>query len=358
MLVHRRRRQALTSPQQVERLAKSGKLGPVYLVVGDERWLRDRAIDAVRVAALGNGVAAFNEDKFTAGEVPVSRIVAAARTVPMMAPKRYVLVRSLERWDKKTDEDEGDRDDDDTSPLDELNEYAKAPVDSTCMVLVATRSWTADAGSSAQARKQGFLVECEPLEPHELVEFVVHMAEERGHGIDQETAALVAELVGPELSPVVDAVERLSLFVGAGHAIDEDAVRQCVARIRTADTWGVVAAVQKRDVASALATLKEAYDPRDRGLPMLGAIAWSSRQLAQYKTALDDGAGAGEAARRAAAFSPQRARELGDRARALKPRDLERWLTVLAENRPRAEEGSKRAPDAVLEDMVTKLCRR
>jgi DNA polymerase-3 subunit delta len=346
----------LTSPQQVERLAKSGKLGPVYLFVGDERWLRDRAIDAVRVAALGNGVAAFNEDKFTAGEVPVSRIVAAARTVPMMAPKRYVLVRSLERWDKKTDDDEGDRDDDDTSPLDELNEYAKAPVDSTCMVLVATKL-DGRRRLVAQARKQGFLVECEPLDPRELVEFVVHMAEERGHGIDQETAALVAELVGPELSPVVDAVERLSLFVGAGHAIDEDAVRQCVARIRTADTWGVVAAVQKRDVASALATLKEAYDPRDRGLPMLGAIAWSIRQLAKYKTALDDGAGAGEAARRAAAFSPQRARELGDRARALKPRDLERWLTVLAET-DLALKGSKRAPDAVLEDMVTKLCRR
>jgi DNA polymerase III subunit delta len=115
--------------------------------------------------------------------------------------------------------------------------------------------------------------------------------------------------------------------------------------------------VQKRDVASALATLKDAYDPRDRGLPLFGAIAWSIRQLAKYKCALDEGAGAGEASRRAAAFSPQRARELGERARALKPRDLERWLTVLAET-DLALKGSKRAPDAVLEDMVTRLCKR
>jgi DNA polymerase-3 subunit delta len=346
------------SPQSIEKQAKSGKLLPVYLFVGEERLLRDRAVEAIRSAALGSGVAAFNEDKFTAGETTVDRIVSAARTVPMMAPKRFVHVRSLERWDKqKAAEDEAPAEDDGgATPLDELHDYAKAPIDSTCLVLVATKL-DGRRRLVALARKSGFLVECNPLDPQELVEWVEEACAERGHDIDRETAALVAEMVGPELSPVVDAVERLSLFVGEKKPIDDEAVRQCVVRVRAADTWSVVGAIQRRDLASALATLKEAYDPRDRGLPMLGAIAWSIRQLAKYKTALDDGAGSGEAARRAAAFSPSRARELDQRARALKPRDLERWITVLAET-DLALKGSKRAPDAVLEDMVTRLCRR
>jgi len=348
----------VTSPQSIEKQAKSGKLLPVYLFVGDERLLRDRAIDAVRAAALGSGVAAFNEDKLTAGETTVDKIVSAARTVPMMAPKRFVYVRSLERWDraKAGDDEEEQADDGGASPLDELCEYAKAPVDSTCLVLVATKL-DGRRRLVALARKQGFLVECNPLEPNETVEFVIEACEERGHAIDRETAALVAEMVGPELSPIVDALERLSLFVGGKNPIDDEAVRQCVTRVRAADTWAVVGAVQKRDLAAALATLKEAYDPRDRGLPMLGAIAWSIRQLAKYKCAIDEGAGPGEAARRAAAFSPSRARELASRASALKPRELERWITVLAET-DLALKGSKRAPDAVLEDMVTRLCRR
>jgi DNA polymerase-3 subunit delta len=349
----------MPTPQEIAKQAKSGKLAPIYLFVGDERLLRDRAIDAVRAAALGSGVAAFNEDKFTAGESSVDRIVSAARTVPMMAPKRFVFVRSLERWDKAKagDDDEQASDDDaSTTPLDELFEYAKAPIDSTCVVLVATKL-DGRRRLVALARKQGFLVECNPLDAQELVVWVESECEARGHDIDRETAALVAELVGPELSPIVDAVERLSLFVGEKKSIDDDAVRHCVARTSASDTWAVVAAVQRRDLAAALATLKEAYDPRDRGLPMLGAIAWSIRQLAKYKTALDDGASTGEASRRAAAFSPQRSRELGERARALKPRDLERWITVLAET-DLALKGSKRAPDAVLEDMVTRLCRR
>jgi len=344
-------------PQEIAKAAAAGgKLAPVYLFVGDERLLRDRAIDAIRQAALGTGVAAFNEDKFTAGEASVDKIISAAKTVPMMAPKRFVLVRSLERWDKSTasDDEARDEDDDSTTPLDELHEYAKAPIDSTCVVLVATKL-DGRRRLVALARKQGFLVECEPLKADELVEWVFDECQARGHDIDRETAALVAELVGPELSPVVDAVERLSLFVGERKPIDDDAVRHCVARTSAADTWAVVGAVQRRDLAAALATLKDAYDPRDRGLPMLGAIAWSIRQLAKYKTALDDGAGPGEASRRAAAFSPQRSRELAERARQLKPRDLERWITVLAET-DLALKGSKRAPDAVLEDMVTRLC--
>jgi len=64
-----------------------------------------------------------------------------------------------------------------------------------------------------------------------------------------------------------------------------------------------------------------------------------------------------EAARKAAVFSPQRARELADRAKALRPREIDRWLMVLAET-DLALKGSKRAPDAVLEDMITRLCRR
>jgi len=348
----------VTSPQSVEKSAKNGKLLPIYLFVGDERLLRDRAIDAVRKAALGTGVAAFNEDKFTAGEATVDKIVSAARTVPMMAPKRYVQVRSLERWDKQKagEEEASDDDDKSTSPLDELHDYAKAPIDSTCVVLVATKL-DGRRRLVALARKSGFLVECNPLEAHELVAWIEEAVAERGKDIDRETAALIAELVGPELSPIVDAIERLSLFTGDAKTIDDDAVRQCVVRTSTSDTWSVVAAIQRRDLGSALATLKEAYDPRDRGLPMLGAIAWSIRQLAKYKTALDEGASSGEASRRAAAFSPSRVRELEQRSRALKPRDLERWLTVLAET-DLALKGSKRAPDAVLEDMVTRLCRR
>jgi DNA polymerase-3 subunit delta len=64
-----------------------------------------------------------------------------------------------------------------------------------------------------------------------------------------------------------------------------------------------------------------------------------------------------EAAKRAGAFQPQRARELASRTKPLTERQLEKWLLVLAET-DLALKGSKRPPDAILEDMLTKLCAR
>ena len=98
------------TPSETIAQAKRGMLLPVYVLAGEERFLRDEVVAEIRAAALGGGIAAFNEDKFTAGEVDVDKvIVAAARTVPMMAPKRFVLVRGAERWDASRDADRGGR---------------------------------------------------------------------------------------------------------------------------------------------------------------------------------------------------------------------------------------------------------
>ncbi len=155
----------------------------------------------------------------------------------------------------------------------------------------------------------------------------------RGQGrtqSDRDVAELVAALAGPDLSSVDDAVERLSLYVGAAAPIDEAAVAACVARVRTADTWALVDAVGARDLARAVRTLADAYDPRDRGLPLLGALAWSIRQLARYQAAVEGGASPDEAARVAGVYQPHRARELSQKARAVPQKEVERWMLVLA----------------------------
>src|SRR5580698_7779554 len=91
------------TPAEAIAQAKRGALAPVYLLAGEERFLRDQVVVEIRAAALGGGIAAFNEDKFQAGEVDVDKVIGAARTVPMMAPKRFVLVRGVERWDSARD---------------------------------------------------------------------------------------------------------------------------------------------------------------------------------------------------------------------------------------------------------------
>jgi DNA polymerase III subunit delta len=335
------------TPEEAIKRAEKGDLLPVWLLTGEERLLRDQAFDAIVRNALAGGLSEFNLDKFTAGEAPIDKVLSATRTVPMMAKKRVVVVRGIERWDS---------DGSDEPPLDKIAEYAKAPVDSTCLVLVAEKI-DGRRKLMTLAKKAGFLVDCATVDSRQLPGWIKARAKARGHSIDADVAELIAEIAGPELSYLADVVERLSLYVGPENPITEDAVSVCVTRVRLADTWKLVDAASTKDLGKVLALFADVYDPRDRGLPLIGAIAWSLRQLLKLQNALESGAGIDEAARRAGIYPAFRAREHQSKLRAFRPRELERWLVIVQET-DFALKSSRRSADAILEEMFTRMCRR
>src|SRR5690606_19823888 len=136
----------------------------------------------------------------------------------------------------------------------------------------------------------------------------------RGHAIDDRAAARVGELAGPELGSIDDAVERLSLFVGAGTPIGVDAVDTVVARVRESSVWDLVDSLVARRLDASLVALRDVVDGSDSALPALGAIASCVRQLLKMDAAMRAGAAPPEAAA-AAGIPPFKAQ---DRAQALR----------------------------------------
>lgn len=338
------------TPEQALAEAAQAQLRPVYFVAGEEAHLASQVVAALKSATMKGGITGLNEDQYQAGEADIDKVLAAARTLPMMAKRRYVLVRGLERWEKTKGEKPTDKD-----PLEKLVDYAKAPSPSTVLVLLG-------AGVDkrrklyTQAKADGYLVLCEPLARHELPRWIERRVTERGCKISQNVADLLAELTGPELSPVADAVERLCLYVGDGNEIVEDSVATCIVRLRTASVWELVGAVGRRDAGAALAALADVYDPQDRGLRLLGVLAWSTRQLLRFDSALRGGASPDQAAI-AAGAPPFKSRELNQQLKALPRADLERWPELLARLDLELKGGTRRPPQAVLESAILKLCR-
>src|SRR5262245_12850720 len=108
---------------------------------------------------MKGGVAGLNEEQFQAGEGDVDRVLSAARTLPMMATRRYVLVRRVARWEPKAGgKAEGKLTDKD--PLEKLCDYAKSP--STSTVLVLAGALDKRRKLYTQAKTDGFLVVCQP----------------------------------------------------------------------------------------------------------------------------------------------------------------------------------------------------
>ena len=326
--------------------ASAGNLRPVYLLVGEESFLAAQVVTALR-AAVDTGPVGFNEDKYQAGERSIEHILDDLRTVPMMAPMRSVVISGMERWEGKAAGG--------SAALDALAKYCAAPVDSALLVLLASKL-NGSRRLMRAAKKQGFLVVCKAPSQRELGGWIRDTAKAKGHPLASGIATQLAELMGPELGPVADALERLSLYVGPGQTITADAIAAVVTRVRQETVWALVDALGARDPAAALRALHDAYDARDRGLPMLGAIAWRVRQLVKYASAAEADADP-KAAAAAAGVPPFRARDLQRVVRVVGAAELGRWLLLLAEA-DLALKGSRRAGDAVLTTLLLDMCRR
>jgi DNA polymerase-3 subunit delta len=341
------------TPEQAIEEADSGRLRPVYLVLGEELFFRQRVLAAMRKAVVGEGGASLNEDQFVAGEVDVKGVLGAARTLPMFGSRRLVTVRSLERWDKPEAEDRESKGVV-QKPLDQLAEYAAAAPDTTTLLLFADKLDNRRRLVTV-AKKEGFLVVCASLPPHALSGWLRQRAREHGYTLGAEAAELLAELCGADLSVLSDALERVELFVGKSGELSEGAVLECVANMQPGSVWDLVSAVGRRDAGAALAALDRVFEPGG-GPRLVGLLCWSARQLIRFGSARRAGMSPDDAARHAGVPS-FKVRELTDQLRQLSMDRAERWLVTLAQLDFDLKGGSRMPQKALLETVLLAFCR-
>lgn len=327
-----------TTVQALVTNAKAGKFGAVHLLVGEETILRDRAVSALRRASVGDGIAGLNEDTFHGSQATGAQVVAAARTLAMMSPVRFVLVRGVDAM--KADE------------LDVLAAYLEDPSSSTCLVMTAEKL---DGRSklSKIAKKTDALVDVPRLKGAAIAGFAQGEARARGHALGPDATQALLDCVGDDLAAIEDAVERLSLYVGKGAAIDLAAVDACVARMRTESIWSLVDALGMRDPRKATRALASLLADQEPPLRIVAMIARQFRMIAKAQEALATGSSPAEAAQIAGA-PPFKADELARATKRSSPAELRRIVTGLA-RLDRALKSSKVQPDVLMVDAVTSM---
>jgi DNA polymerase-3 subunit delta len=293
----------------------------------------------LRRAAVGDGDA-WNEEIFQGKSGSIARIVDAARTLPMMAKVRFVLVRSADDFADKE--------------LEKLTEYLGAPVDTGCLVLTAEKL---DGRSRfvKTAKQKGFLCEAQPLKPAAMREFIGREARRRKLDVRPDATAALIDAIGTDLSATDDALTRLSLYVGEGQPITLAAVEACVSRVRVESIWALVDAVGLRDQRAALKAASSLLADREPPLRILAMITRQLRMIGRMQDGLRSGM-APESAATAAGAPPFKARELANAANRVSTGDLARAFRVLGEA-DLALKGSKRQPNIVLEGAILELTR-
>ena len=259
------------SQADVRKQIAAGKVAPIYLLLGVD--------EAAKIALVGEflelvepELRAFNVDRLYGGETTGADVVDSARTLPMMAPRRVVLLLHAERLLNPKKESESTARD-----LEMLESYVKAPVDSCCLVLVAEG---VDKRRSLTKRllTKATVIDCMgPADAVEAAKWVKDRIAQEGMTIDARAARLVADRVGPDVSRLRADVERLVLYTAGNSAITEADVKEIVAPATSQDDWGVTRAIERGSAGDALRELAAMIDNGAVPYMILGQLAWFVR---------------------------------------------------------------------------------
>jgi DNA polymerase-3 subunit delta len=262
---------AVASQAEVRNQIASGRVSPIYLLLGQDEAGKV-ALAGEFVELVDQDLRAFNVDRLYGGETTASEVVDAARTLPMMAPKRVVLVLHADRLLNPKRESEASAKD-----LDALENYVKAPVESACLVLAAD-ALDKRRSLTKQLLSRAVIVECSgPADIGEAARWVRDRITQEGKTIDARAARLVAERTGPDIGRLRGDVERLLLYAGTNKAITENDVKEVVGAPTSQDDWGVTRAIERGAPADALRELALLMDGGVVPYIILGQLAWFAR---------------------------------------------------------------------------------
>jgi DNA polymerase-3 subunit delta len=263
----------------VRKQIAGGALDPIYVIQGEDE-VEKAALVLEFVEAVDEGLRVFNVDRLHAGDwttgdrlaAGIQEVLAAARTLPMMAPRRVVVVQQAEHLAAPKRESEAA-----TRALAEFEAYLEAPERSAALVLVSTPLDKRGRIYKALARAATF-VSCGVIEDLADAERWLR-ARVAAAGADLEPAAarLLAERAGPDVVRLRGEVERLLLYALGQKTITIEDARQVAGEASLLDPWALTNAVEQGAAPEALRQLALACDAGAAPEQLLGQLAWVVR---------------------------------------------------------------------------------
>jgi len=267
------------TPSAVIKQIESGTPDPIYLVQGEDE-IEKSALAARFADLVDEGLQAFNVERVHAADLTtgdrladgVASLIAAARTLPMMAPRRVVTVLQAETLLMPKRESEAA-----TRALDQFEAFIKQPEPQTVVVLVAA-SVDKRGRIYKLLQKHATIVECGVLQDLADAErWVRARVAAAGAEIDPTAARLVAQRAGIDVKRLRADVERLLLYALGQKTISADDVREVTGPAALQDDWAMTNAIESGQAGEALCQLALLLDTGAPAEKVLGQLGWVVR---------------------------------------------------------------------------------
>jgi DNA polymerase-3 subunit delta len=262
----------------------AGETGPLYALIGGDEQEKS-AVAAEFAEMVDEGLRAFNVERMYGGDTRVSDLTDSASTLPMMAPRRIVIVHEAEklfipkRESKAADEE-----------LQRLEEFIEAPADHTTVVFVCgSMDMRRRAVKKLVSRAQ--IVNCGVIESEADAERWIKVRAARdGISLDPATPRALVARAGVDIVRLRAGLERVSLYAMGQPTITPEDVRRAVAAGPEAPVdFGIADAIRRNDVREALREVGRSLEAGMAPFMVLGQLRLAAERMParRVKSAVD-----------------------------------------------------------------------
>lgn len=288
-------------------------------------------------------LATLGREVLDAGETPAEAIALAADTLPLGVTTRLVVVRHCQDLPAKG--------------ADALRAYIARPAPTTCLLLLADEPLTGE-----RDRKPHWLLEAVPgsavieapmRKGRALQEWLRQRAGDEGYTVTPDAARLLVDWMGEDPVTLLAEIRKAALAGGPDNVtVGAKEIGAVVGEHRVQDVFDLTRAVERRDVAAALATLDRLL-AGEEPMRILSLLARQLRQVWTARAWLDQGQ-APQQIVRMLRVPPSAGDAIMARARDATSLRLSRQLTRCWEVERRLKASGE--PRAEMTALVAELC--
>lgn len=228
----------------VEKILQSWKkreFRPLYWLEGEEDYYIDMLVQYAEHQILPESEASFNLTVFYGKDAEWPNVVNACRRYPMFAEKQVVLLKEAQQM----------------KDIDNLEAYFENP-SATTIFIVAYKGKTYDKRTRLYKviSKQAEVFQSAKLKDEAVHGWIIQYVKSRGLNISDQSATLLEEHLGNDLSRIVNEVEKLTVNMGSSKTIEAEDIEKFIGISKEFNVFELSSAIAGRNLSRALTIIQ------------------------------------------------------------------------------------------------------
>lgn len=318
---------------------KNGTLKKVYLLYGDEAYLKKMYKNKIRDALVNSGDT-MNFSAFEGSGINVREVIDIAETMPFFAEHRVIIIEES-KFFKNTNE--------------ELAGYLKNMPDSTCIIFVETEVDRRSKMFKA-VKEAGYAAEFGIQESDVLTKWVLGILKNENKKITRPVMELFLSKAGSEMENIENELNKLISYVSDRDVIEKEDVEAICSEQITNQIFEMINAIVDNKPKEALTMYYDLLALKEPPMRILFLISRQYNILMKVKSLLLKGCSKSEIAKEIS-LSPYIAEKYIKRAGSFKIDELKKIVEECVTSEENVKTGALNEKLSV-ELLIVNLCNR